>query len=89
MNLFFTLSYVVLVLFSVKFLSFVSFLQMGFEVGVSKFTAMKGQSTNLKLHTRALSHDFTYRVSHRGLQWCVLLLLAADMVKGEQNVVVV
>lgn len=31
----------------------------------------------------------TYRVSHRGLQRCVLLLLAADMVKGEENVVVV
>lgn len=65
------------------------FLQMGFEVGMSKFTAMKEQSSNLKLYTHALSHDFTYRVSHRGLQWCVLLLLAADMVKGEKNVVVV
>lgn len=31
----------------------------------------------------------TYRVSHRRLQWCVLLLLAADMVKGEENVVMV
>lgn len=32
---------------------------------------------------------FTYRVSHWGLQWCVLLLLTADVIKGEQNVVVV
>lgn len=31
----------------------------------------------------------THRVSHRGLQRRVLLLLAADMVKGEENVVVV
>ena len=31
----------------------------------------------------------TYRISNRGLQRCVLLLLAADMVKGEENVVVV
>ena len=31
----------------------------------------------------------TYCVSHRGLQWCVLLLLAADVVKGEENVVMV
>lgn len=31
----------------------------------------------------------TYRVSDRRLQWCVLLLLAADMVKGEENVVMV
>lgn len=30
-----------------------------------------------------------YRVSHRGLQGCVLLLLAADVVKGKENVVVV
>lgn len=31
----------------------------------------------------------TYRVSHRGLQRCVLLLLAADVVKGKKNMVVV
>lgn len=31
----------------------------------------------------------TYRVSHRGLQWCVLLLLTANVVKCEENVVVV
>lgn len=30
-----------------------------------------------------------YRVSHRGLQWRVLLLLAADVIKSEQNVVVI
>lgn len=43
----------------------------------------------MQLHIRALPYEFTHRVSHRGLQWRVLLLLAADMVKGEQNVVVV
>lgn len=31
----------------------------------------------------------TYCVSHRGLQRCVLLLLAADVVKCEEDVVVV
>lgn len=31
----------------------------------------------------------TYRVSHRGLQRRILLLLAADVIKGEQNVVVI
>lgn len=30
-----------------------------------------------------------YRVSHRGFQRRVLLLLAADVVKGKENVVVV
>lgn len=31
----------------------------------------------------------TYRISYRRLQWCVLFLLAADVVKGKENVVVV
>lgn len=30
-----------------------------------------------------------YRVSDRGFQGCVLLLLAADVVKGEEDVVVI
>lgn len=39
--------------------------------------------------TVAVPVAVTYRVSHRGFQWRVLLLLAADVVKGKENVVVV
>lgn len=39
--------------------------------------------------TVAAAVTVTYRVSNRGLQRCVLFLLAADVVKGEEDVVVV
>lgn len=37
----------------------------------------------------ALFQWWAYRVSHRGLQRCILLLLAADVIKSEKNVVVI
>lgn len=37
----------------------------------------------------AVSVAVTYRVSHRGLQRRILLLLAADVIESEQNVVVI